>query len=540
MSDNPPSPSPVFSDPQGLKSGEIFWNNYRISGLIGKGGVSSVYKAEHLQTKQLVAIKLLHAHKTKDEELVRRFVRECQTTSKLDHQHAIHIYEWGIDQFERPFMVMEYLQGETLGKRVQRSQGLHYVKAVEIMEQVASAIAEAHSMGIVHRDLKPDNIMLTTHNGLEDWVKVVDFGIAKMELSGDLENVQVNLTRTGAILGTPLYMSPEQLRGRKADARSDIYALGVIMYELLTGKPPFISKNTAEVVVGHLNVIADPPSKVRMDLNIPTSLDEPVMRALAKNPWERPTTVAEFCNSLLKGIEKPTGKNPAGHHSAPQAVSQRPPTPAGMIADPVLKVCSNCKAVARGGNYKYCLKCGIDNTNIWLPYHKKMQHRSMFDLKYVLSSSNRRLISLVVLGIVLCWAAYAYLSRPIELTGRFETVLERPLFSNQKLPPALAKQLQVSNLQVLLTQKGDAISGLLNSNFGQQAVTGKITEISPMIISYEINSSIKRPEGILDLEMAGTYDKVLGQPEWALKVLFRSNKSKPVSDLVHMKLRQID
>lgn len=540
MSDNPPGPSPVSSDPQGLKPGEIFWNNYRVSGLIGKGGVSSVYKAENIQSKQMVAIKVLHAHKTKDEELVRRFIRECQTTSKLEHAHAIHIFEWGIDQFERPFMVMEYLQGETLGKKVQKGPGLHYVKAVEIMEQVASAISEAHALGIVHRDLKPDNIMLTTHNGLEDWVKVVDFGIAKMELSGDAESVQVNLTRTGAILGTPLYMSPEQLRGRKADARSDIYALGVIMYEMLTGKPPFLSKNTAEVVVGHLNVVPDPPSKVRMDLNIPVSLDEPVLRALSKNPWERPTTVNEFCNSLLKGIEKNVQK-PSSEAVPPLAMArEQSPLPAGMTVDPVLKVCPNCKSVARGGNYRYCLKCGQDNTKSWLPYHKNRSRNSPFDFNWKFNPSSRRLLALIILGAVLSWAVYAYLSRPVELTGAFETVLQRPLFSNQKLSPSLAKQLQISQLKVLLTQKGDEVNGLVTSNFGQQNATGKISQISPMIISYEINSAIKRPQGTLDLEMAGTYDKVLGQSEWALKAMFRGYKTKPISDLVHMKLRQIN
>ncbi|MBI4533483.1 MAG: serine/threonine protein kinase, partial [Candidatus Melainabacteria bacterium] len=167
MADNEPSAPRISSDPVGLKPGEIFWNNYRVIGIIGKGGVSTVYKAENMQTKQLVAIKVLHAHKTHDEELVRRFVREAQTTSKLDEQHAIHIYEWGIDKSERPFMIMEYLSGETLTKRIQRGNGLNCGKAVEIMEQICSAVTAAHALGIIHRDLKPDNVMLITRDGLE-------------------------------------------------------------------------------------------------------------------------------------------------------------------------------------------------------------------------------------------------------------------------------------------------------------------------------------------------------------------------------------
>ena len=119
MTDNQPSRQPVTSDSLGLKPGEIFWNNYRVLNVIGKGGVSTVYKAENVQSKQFVAIKLLHAHRTRDEELVRRFIREAQTTTKLDHPHAIHIWEWGIDQNERPFMIIEYLAGETLSRKIQ-------------------------------------------------------------------------------------------------------------------------------------------------------------------------------------------------------------------------------------------------------------------------------------------------------------------------------------------------------------------------------------------------------------------------------------
>jgi len=333
-------------DPIGLKPGEVFWNNYRVINIVGRGGVSTVYKAENVQNKEIVAIKVLHTQKVRDEELVRRFVREAQNTMQLEEPHVVKIIEWGIDKLERPFMIMEFLSGETLSKRIERSRGLSFHKAVDIMEQVCSAIAEAHGKGIIHRDLKPENIMLTTAAGREDFVKVFDFGIAKKEPKDENEEGQVALTKSGAILGTPQYMSPEQLRGKKADARSDIYALGIIMYEMITGRPPFYSKNTAEIVVGHLNVVPDSPSRVRIDMGIPEQLSDAILRALSKNPWERPTTVQEFRQSLQRAIERSAPSPVMQETPMPQAISrqsipQSSVMPTQMQGDPVRRVCPN-------------------------------------------------------------------------------------------------------------------------------------------------------------------------------------------------------
>lgn len=535
-------PQPA-SDPLGLKPGEIFWNNYRVISVIGKGGVSTVYKAENLQNKQYVAIKLLHAQKTRDVELVRRFIREAQTTTRLDHPHAIHIWEWGIDEGERPFMIIEYLSGETLAKRIQKSNGLNFNKALDIMEQVCAAIQEAHALGIIHRDLKPDNIMLTTHQGVDDWVKVCDFGIARLEPDATEETGMVTpatLTATGAILGTPMYMSPEQLRGRKADARSDIYSLGCIMYEMLTGKPPFNSKNTAEIVVGHLNQTPELPHRVRMDLSIPESLGTETMRALAKNPWERPTTVAEFIASLRRSVEKAPKSDlvlkDSGKDAVSVAVAPTPygmvstPTPYGMVADPMRRVCPRCKAVASGGNLKFCLKCGQDNLGKWLPYHSaetKKGKRSAASRRKV---SPARLTAIVLIGAVLCWMGYAWLSKPIALTGRFVGKLDHQLFDSSDLPPVLGRMLRCSRIEMLLSEEGQVVHGLVKTPFGEDDISGKIDENNPMVVSYDLESKVKKMHGKLEMVINGSYIKLLGIYNWRLRASFEGYGVKPITD----------
>jgi len=567
MSEYLPDDSQVGSDPSGLKPGETFWNNYRIISVIGKGGVSTVYKAETLDTTQIVAIKVLHAHRSRDEELVRRFVREAQTTTKLDHPHAIHIYEWGIDQHERPFMIIEYLSGETLSSRIRKGNGLSAKKAVEIMEQVCQAIGEAHHLGIIHRDLKPDNIMLTTQNGLEDWVKVVDFGIAKLEPSVAEGGVaQAALTAAGAMLGTPQYMAPEQLRGQKADCRSDIYSLGVIMYEMLTGKPPFNSKKTSEIVVGHLNVTPESPKRVRMDLNIPDYVSEAVMRALSKNPAARPTTVQEFLNDLLKassksehktleGVRKTfdgTRKTPNASVPTLDGSQVKPDTVSEIMArladsasaessqvDPVKMVCPQCRAVSSGANILYCLKCGRDNSGGWLPYERRSRLRAGFSPARLFKVRNRRLAIAVVVGLA-AWAVFWYIfGHEPTMTGHFQGQLDHPLFAGEaKIDPSLLKRLQSDRLKfdLLMSQKRDLLSGAVTTQFGESDLEGQVIQTNPFLESYWLKGMVQRPEGNLELDISGKYNKLLRSDEWTVWAMFQGAHDEPVKDNARMKL----
>ncbi len=539
MADNSPNRQHAATDNLGLKPGEIFWNNYRVVGVIGKGGVSTVYKGENLQTKQFVAIKVLHAHKTRDEELVRRFIREAQTTTRLDHPHAIHILEWGIDQLERPFMIIEYLGGDTLAKRIQKGNGLNYNKALDIMEQVCAAIQEAHSLGIIHRDIKPDNIMLTVHQGVDDWVKVCDFGIARLDVpESDSGGVApATLTQTGAILGTPMYMSPEQLRGRKADARSDIYSLGCVMYEMLTGKPPFASKNTAEIVVGHLNQTPEMPHRVRLDLNIPEKLSFATLRALAKNPWERPTTVQEFMNGLRKSVEVPIKlAKTQQRESLSTGPTVQTPTPYGMVVDPVRRVCPNCKTIASGSNFKYCLKCGQDNMGRWLPYHDVDLSKPARPAGLRISAGGRRIALGVVAGVVAFCCSYFFVCSPHDLTGHFSCTLDHSLFAGKAVNSTIGRQLLSSAFEMLVAQEGDSIHGLVRTAYGEMSIVGKMTAGGLLSTSYSLEGALDKPPGRLDLVIEGTFDKLARSHQWRLRAVFAARGAKPITDSVKMKV----
>ncbi len=266
---------------------------YRLKRKLASGGMGDVWVAYHPGLKRDVAVKILRNDiRGESENAVHRFEREARATADLQHPNTIRVFDYGATQDGLLYYVMELLEGETLAEHVERAGPLPPARAVHIIGQAARALAEAHERGIVHRDVKPENLFLTSLGGEHDFVKVLDFGIAKMSEDGEGA-----VTRTGFLLGTPLYMSPEVLAGMSADARSDVYALGAVLYYLLCGKPPFEGDSPSSAILGHLHRTPLSPS-IYLRTPLSEELEAIVMRMLRKDPAERYATATDLALAL--------------------------------------------------------------------------------------------------------------------------------------------------------------------------------------------------------------------------------------------------
>jgi serine/threonine protein kinase len=274
--------------------GRVIAGRYRVTGILGEGGMGAVYIAEHLLLGRKVAIKRLHPELTGDEKAVARFQREARAAAATGHEHIVEVLDLGYAEDGAPYLVMEYLRGSALAQILKQEGRLALPRTANIIGQVLAALSAVHQREIVHRDLKPDNVFLTRRGGVGDYVKVLDFGISKMKQD---EGEPTNLTRTGVTMGTPYYMSPEQARGiRKLDHRVDLYAVAVIMYECLTGRLPLMGDNYHALLQQILRVEPIPPSAIVPTL--PASLDGPILKGLAKDPGQRYGSAAEMIEAL--------------------------------------------------------------------------------------------------------------------------------------------------------------------------------------------------------------------------------------------------
>ncbi len=290
----------IPSDAKDLLVGARVANRYYVLSVLGHGGMSVVYKAKLLgKNPRIVALKTLRTQGLNDELIVKRFQREAELLSKLNHPRIVQVYDYGTTVRGQPYFVMDYLTGINLADILKYQGPLPVEKFRDIFSQVCGAVDHAHRCGVIHRDLKPGNIMLCKFNGHNDFVKVVDFGIARFE-----EEAQ-RLTRLGEVWGSPIYMSPEQCMGAPLDARSDIYSIGVVMYESLTGQVPFLGRNYVDTMTQQISSPPRPMSEVRPDLKLPAKVDAIVLRALAKEPDTRYQTMAELRDDIEKSMSRP-------------------------------------------------------------------------------------------------------------------------------------------------------------------------------------------------------------------------------------------
>ncbi len=278
-----------------VHEGEILAGKYRVERVLGQGGMGVVVAAMHLQLEQRVALKFVLPEAVQSPEAIERFSREARAAVKLRSEHVARVLDVGTLENGAPYMVMEYLDGRDLGQEVDARGPLPYLEAAEFVLQACEAIAEAHGIGIVHRDLKPQNLFLARRVDGRPLVKVLDFGISKF--NGAQSGDSMSLTKTHAVMGSPNYMSPEQLRSaRGVDARTDIWALGVILYELLTGKVPFVATSVTELCAMVLQDTPRPLREVRPD--VPLALGDLITRCLEKDPNQRFQSVASLAHAL--------------------------------------------------------------------------------------------------------------------------------------------------------------------------------------------------------------------------------------------------
>jgi serine/threonine protein kinase len=301
---------------------------YRILAKLGDGGMGAVYRAEQISLKRIVALKVLRPELSVEPGMVRRFNAEAELAAKLSHPNTVTLFDFGQDADGALFIAMEYLEGRSLRDVLTREGPLAPGRALAICEQVCASLADAHAHGIVHRDLKPDNVMLAQRGRQADVVRVVDFGIAKLrDEQGDV--TARPMTRAGDLLGTPQYMAPEQIRGETVDARTDVYALGAMLYEMVTGRLPFEGPSLMAILSKHLTEMPMPPRDRRPDLRMSPALSQLIMDALQKDPAQRPPTMDAFADRLARlvlEVQPPTDVSiPYG---APGTGVGYPPVPA--------------------------------------------------------------------------------------------------------------------------------------------------------------------------------------------------------------------
>jgi len=268
--------------------------SYEFIDVLGEGGYSVVFRARQPRLNRLVAIKMVRAGKLKDTAIA-RFEREAQAVTRINHYNVVTFHDFGVTERNLPYIVMEFIEGEELGQKIEREGPLPVDVVVTILLQLLSGLQEAHAKGIIHRDLKPNNILLQSRSDRADWVKLVDFGLAHL-----VEGSQERLTIDGRVMGTPQFLAPERFKGVAADERSDLYSVGVVLFEMLTARPLFKAEDTEALIVEVLLTPRVPPSNFRDDILPDSAFDKMFLKAVDRNPEKRYQTVAEMREELIQ------------------------------------------------------------------------------------------------------------------------------------------------------------------------------------------------------------------------------------------------
>ncbi len=319
--------------------GKTLPGGYAILDLISVGGMGRVYRAQQSALGRTVAVKIIHPHLLSDENSALRFMTEARAASQLNHPNSVAVFDFGRTDDGQPYLVMEFLRGKDLARVAYEEGPLPFSRVVDVLRQVLAALGEAHDLGIVHRDLKPENVILEALRRGGDFVKVVDFGLAKLKADAQ---APTNVTSPGIVCGTPDYMAPEQGRGDAIDGRSDLYSVGVMLFQLLTGRLPFEADSPTQVVMMHMTIPVPDPRQVAPDRSIPDSLVEVVFRALSKDPRDRYQEAAELAEALRQAL--------ANADSAPPLEQRMSANPGALI------VCGTCSKTVVAT--KFCGECG--------------------------------------------------------------------------------------------------------------------------------------------------------------------------------------
>jgi tRNA A-37 threonylcarbamoyl transferase component Bud32 len=324
----------VDADDGYLVPGRVIAGRFKVLSLLGKGGMGAVYRVHQTSVDRQAALKILHPHMARDPLLVKRFEVEARAASRIIHPNGIVVYDFGREPDGLCFLAMEFVEGRSLRDVLKAERRFKARRAVAVLDQILAYLEELHGAGIVHRDLKPDNVFLLEGKG--DRAKVIDFGLAKVADPGAADN----LTRAGAIFGTAHYMSPEQGVGDPVDARSDLYACGIILYELLAGKPPFSGGQATQIIGRHVVMPPPHPHQVNAEADLPPGLWEVLQTVLAKQPKDRPANAAAL-RALLAGflLDAPAGGGSgpvpiAGPEGTPLHGTTLPPIAAKLAAGP--------------------------------------------------------------------------------------------------------------------------------------------------------------------------------------------------------------